>query len=492
MSPQTMGGSPAVREIVRDLKPGFDLQPDGKTHFKLVHDGELVRNKEGLPITIPSTTRRGSTLHRLRDMLTEAGALNGEKLPKRTGKKKVTDEQLQIDRSEAELRGETRVRETDKLHQRLDPLLAKSGEIRPSDLARVASFVHGSWSVDSAITTCGYYLAGKALHDSEVERMLPLAERLEQAREPRAEWFMLLRETLGLDQPQLAGGKEWPFSVKLVPLEKLFAHFVEDGGYQRPVEDNFVRELVLKFDERLVGTIDVAEREDGRFSIIDGQQRTAAMRLVGKSSCYASVYEDLTLPQEATLFFHKNRDRKQVHPYYEFMARVAAEDPMSIDIKRIVEKEGFVLHTAGGAGRYADRDRNLTAIRAVEEVYSYESAVRAECLTPTLSVIFRNWFGRKDSLSVNLIRGLGRIFRVFSDEEIQWQHWEEQLESLGPTLVLGMAHDRAGGMNRGKALGILSSLTMIEIHNRGLPRGQRLDERLVQSWRKPPTPSYRK
>ena len=481
-----------LREVLKNLKPGFELESDNRGHFTLLKDGETVRDEGGKPIKLPSTTSSNRTVTAARKRLEAVDALerNGQ-VAKRRGREHTPDAQLQIERSEAELAGEQRVSATKKLRERLDPLLAKAGgEIRTSDLARVAAFVHGTWQVDSAMTTTGSYLAGKALGDSEIERMIPLLEKLEKAPDARAEWFMLLRETLGLDQPTLTGGREWPFTVKLVPLEKVFSHWVEDGGYQRPVEENFVRDLTLRFDERLVGTIDVSERGDGRYAVIDGQQRSEAMKRVGKTSCYCSVYEGLTVPQEATLFFHKNRDRRQVNPYYEFMARVAAEDPEAIDILRIVDKEGFELHTSGGAGKIEGRDRNITAIRAVEEVYRYDSEVRQECLTPTLSVIFRNWFGRKDSLNTSLIRGLGRCFRVWADAEIQWQHWEEQLEALGPSLVLGMGDDqRQSRSGQGKGIGV--SLALVEIHNRGLPRGQRLDSRLVQTWRKPPTPSYR-
>jgi hypothetical protein len=493
MSPQTLPGNHALREVVRDLKPGYDIEPDGKAHFKLTLRGEIVRDERGRPVTLPGSPNNAS-VERSREKLRKLGALKNGGTPKRTGKTTVKDQQLALERSEAELRGEERVRSTTELRRRLDPLLAKAGQVRPSDLARVAAYVNEEWTVDSAVTTTGTYLAGRALHANEIERMMPLVERLEQADSARAEWFMLLRETLGLDQPQLAGGKEWPFTVKLIPLEKVFSHYVEDGGYQRPVQENFVRDLVLKFDERLVGTIDVSERKGEGFAVIDGQQRSEAMRRVGKENCYASVYEGLSLADEATLFFHKNRDRKAVHPYYEFMARVAAADPVAVDIKRIVEGEGFELAIGAGAGlpQYAGtRDRNLTAIRAVEEVYAYETEVRQDCLTPTLSVIFRNWFGRRDSLSVHIIRGLGRVFRMWGDGEIQWQSWEEQLGGLGPTLVLGMADDLHVQGSRSKSRSIGVSLALVEIHNRGLARGQRLDPRLVRSWQQPPTPSYR-
>lgn len=488
MSPSTLPGNHALREIVRDLKPGFEIEPDGKAHFKLLQGGELVRDEQGRPVTLPGSPSSQRSITNVRKKLEKLGALkNG----KQVSKTKVRDEQLQIERSEAELRGETKIKNTEALRGRLDPLLTKTGQVRPTDLARVASYVNPEWSIDSAVTTTSFYLAGKALHEGEIERLLPLVERLEGAESPRAEWFMLLRETLGLDQPELREGKEWPFSVKLIPLEKVFAHMAEDGGYQRPVVENFVRDLALRFDERLVGTIDVSERRDGRYAVIDGLQRSEAMRRVGKTSCYASVYEGLDLKQEATLFFHKNKDRRPVHPYYEFMARVTAEDPVALDIKRIVEQAELEIAVQGGAGLpqyHGTRDRNVTAVRAVEDVYAYDTEVRAECLSPTLGVITRNWIGRRDSLSVNLIRGLGRIFRVWSDEEIQWQHWEEQLAALGPTLVLSMGQDRTSG----HTLQIGCSLALVEIHNRGLARGQRLEERLVRSFSRPPVAQYRR
>jgi hypothetical protein len=478
---------------------GFKTVP-GRGHRKFVdRHGKTVVDDNG-PVIISSSPSD----HRWREMTVKR--MMGAKILKvdpfashekvkdrdaggeRNGK---GDVQLRKERNESLAAGEQKIQRTTELRNRLGPLLANAGDVRPGDLARVASFVNGKWELDSAMTTSGHFLAGKALHPGEIERMMPLVERLEKAPSARAEWFMLLRETLGLDQPTLLGGREWPYSVKLIPLDKVFAHVVEDGGYQRPAEERFVRDLTLRFDERLVGTIDVSQREDGRFAVIDGQQRSEAMRRAGKTGCYASVYENLTLAEEASLFFHKNRDRKSVHPYYEFMARYAADDPMTKAIKKIVEAEGFLVHIAGGAGKIQGRERHVTAIRAIEEVYGYETTVREECLSPTLATIHRNWFGRKDSLSVNMIRGLGRIFRMWGDKEIQWGHWEEQLQAMGPSLIIGKAEDLRTGRYGNQTKGIGVSLTLVEIHNRGLPRGQRLDATLVQSWREPPRASWR-
>src|SRR5262245_54278319 len=370
MAPAT--ASPAVNELVRQFNTGFTIEPSGDGHyFVLNSEGEKVRTGQGLPITIAGTPHQnGHAWQNMRRALRVAGVIESrtKHKPRKPGE---TNEQLLLERSESELRGEDRVRETRALYERFYPLFKKAGgieRIKSSDMARVGAFVWNAdnpthiWRYEDALAATSTLLGGKAMFGEEINYLTPLVERLESAPDPRAEWFMLLRETLGLDQATALPGKEWPFKVILVPLTKLFP----EEEYQRPVEEDFVRKLTLTFDERLVGSIDVSAREDGRYAIIDGLQRVTAMIRIGKTHCYCAVYEGLSLAEEATLFFHKNRDRKQVHPYYHYRARLVAGDPSALAIEQIVKKAGFKLDPAGAKAGTASAN-HITGIRGVEE-----------------------------------------------------------------------------------------------------------------------------
>ena len=221
--------------------------------------------------------------------------------------------------------GKDRVTATAALRERLEPLLQKAGgidRVKASDMARIASKVHGDWPLDSAMTTVAFFLAGRALDPNEIDKLSKLADHLESSADARQEWFALLRDVLGLDASVSTGGR-WPFTVKTVPIEAMFADF----EYQRPVQEVFVRDMVLRFDERLVGVLNVSLRPDGTYALIDGLQRMTAMSRLGKTAAYACIHERLSQQQEAALFYHHNRDRKPVHPYYDFRARLVAGDP---------------------------------------------------------------------------------------------------------------------------------------------------------------------
>ena len=474
MPTSTQPASPAMRELLRDLRDDLELTPSGSGHFQIVHKetGEPLRAENGRPITVPGTPRTsGKSFENTRQNLIKAGALdlNGDT----PARQRERDEQLALERSRAEAEGEERVRLTNELRHRLEPMLVKVGginHVRPTDMARIAARVHGDWALDSALTTTSNFLAGKSLGPKEVERLTPLVERLEKSRDPRAEWFGMLREVLGLEGGVFPG-REWPYSVKLVNLDKLFA----DDRYQRPVQEAFVRDLVLRFDERLVGTLNVSMRDDGSYAILDGLQRKTAMERAGKTAALCAIHQDLTVEQEATVFFHLNRDRRAVHPYYDFKARLTAGDPVVAAIEEIVTKAGFELSITAQGAAPGVRERNIASIRTVEEVYGYGSDVRSECLTPTLSVIRRNWLGRPAATEASIIRGLGRFFRIFADGEIQWEPWELRLAEYGPQNILGRAIDMGGKRARGVAV----SQVLVEVHNEKLPRGERLDPRLV-------------
>ena len=108
----------------------------------------------------------------------------------------------------------------------------------------------------------------------------------------------LLREARGLpaDTVELRlpadAVDEWPFRVELLPLDALLV----DDTYQRPVSWLFVRNEAARFDASLVGTIDVAQRSPSQFAILDGQQRSQIVRLVGKRTIWASVRYGTRLP----------------------------------------------------------------------------------------------------------------------------------------------------------------------------------------------------
>jgi hypothetical protein len=266
-----------------------------------------------------------------------------------------------------------------------------------------------------------------------------LVEHLEGAPDPVGEWYTLVREARGLPadtvEVRLPKGSEdeWPFRVELLPLDRLI---VDRDAYQRPVSWPFVRREAARYDASLVGTIDVAQRSPSSFAILDGQQRSEIVRLVGKTTIWCSIYAGLDVQSEALFFLRKNRDRKTMHPYYTFRALLTAGDETSIAINQIVERHGYKLAITAPRD---DRTTNIAAITAVRTAYSRKMPDGTPTLEPTLELLRKSTFGRQGGQDGILIRGLSRVLveRPDVDLEVIGRHLLEN----GPELVLGRARD---------------------------------------------------
>lgn len=254
---------------------------------------------------------------------------------------------------------------------------------------------------------------------------------------------------------------EWPFTIKLIPRELLFA----DPRYQRPPQELFVEKLIANFDPTLVGTLDVSEREDGKYALLDGLQRHSALAKMHYESVWCAIYKDMTIADEASFFYRRNRNRRSVHPYYQFRARVLMGETTAIGVEKVVKEQEFALHIN------AKPDHHISAIRAAEDVYGYSSLTRAECLTPTLRTIRSAMFGRKGAKDGNMIRGLGRFFQAYADDEINFDHLYDMLAEVGPMGVIGRVKERTVGTGGGgKGSSLMFAREIATLYNRGINR----------------------
>ena len=257
---------------------------------------------------------------------------------------------------------------------------------------------------------------------------------------------------------------EWPFTVQLIPRKKLFA----DGTYQRPPQQAFIDRLVRNFDPTVVGTLDVSARPHGQFAILDGQQRNEVLGKVAYVHVWCAVYENMKVADEARFFYKRNKDRKSMHPYYQFNARVQFRDNKAVAILRIVTAEDFKLHIN------AKPDDHISAIKAVEDAYGYSSPNRRESLSPALRTIRMAMFGRISAKDGEMIRGLARFFQPFADEEIDMLHLRDVLDRAGgPANIIGMAKDKKAGSRHGHSAGYEIAHVIATRYNHGF-KGQKL------------------
>jgi hypothetical protein len=469
----------------RRFRPGFELERTGGGHYRVKGpDGQFVQHG-GKNLTLTGTAHGGRAAQNMEANLKAAGVLTD---PRKRPERKPTDAAAKASsqrlREANQARSARRSVEAKALHDRLDAVLEPMGgldvEGRAADLAQIAAqnFSHLIEGRRGGHTTPDllYNSARRVQQGAWVEARYQvvwnaLAEQIEKATEPVGEWYMLVRQARGLPEDMVdvkrpAKG-DWPFQVELIPIQMLMV----DHDYQRPVAWQFVRKMAATYDESLVGTIDVARRAPSRFAILDGQLRYEATRLVGKKTIWASVYSGLDLQSEARFFLHKNKDRKAIHPYYTFKARVTAGDEDAVEAERIVTEHGYRL-ALGVQKADTSSEKNIQAVAAVEEAFKRKRPDGTPALIPTLDTMRAVTLGRPQGNSALIIRGLAMVYEKADNGQVDPELMKQALAELGPELVLGRARDlsRSSGGNAAYA----TAKVITAAYNRKTPRGENL------------------
>jgi hypothetical protein len=486
-----------LAELQRRFKRGYTVQQQSGTnkhYFVVDPDGKpVLKPGKSTPITMASTPSRGVPKGLVHD-LEEAGVLRTtprkvERAQARANGHAPTDEhanRIAALRATTAARAEIRQAEADRLYDRIMPLADKLGGFDERglsmDFAHVAALISRETSKETktgVVFTPDLLVASLTrvknkgwIEPNYSEVWNDLCARLEQAADPIAEFFVLLRRAKGLPESvvgvvtkaKLQPG-DWPFRVELVELSRCLV----DHSYQRPVDWLWVRKTAATFDPTLVGTLDVSERGHGAsFAIMDGQGRTESMKLVGKTQAYAAIYSGLDVQAEALFFLHKNSNRKAIHPYYTYSAKLTAQDPVAIAVKEITERYGYEVSIVSASNR--NIPEKISAISSLEEAYNRKNDTRTECLSPTLAVLRKATFGLKEGNSAHLLRAVARMFERY--EEIDQHRLADVIAERNPSWLLGRMREM--GWNVGAQTPALV-MVLVEEYNRGLPRGEKLN-----------------
>jgi uncharacterized protein DUF6551 len=486
--PEPSLSSKELRGLRSRFKRGFTLETIGQSNrLRVINpQGEPVRLDGGRPLTLHQTPSAGAWADYERQ-LRDAGVLkqNGKRKPKPTDEQSKRRSELL--RRAIEERSRKRAVEAKALHDRLALVLKPLGGFElpgnQADAAHIAAML-GREMGEEAKTYDLYAPSFSRVHnggwvETRYQRVWnELAQRLEQAEDLHETWFALVRQSRGIREDAVQVRKpvegDWPFRVELLPIEALLV----DHDFQRPADWYFVRREAARFDSSLVGTIDVSERRKGAvYSILDGQQRMEICKLVGLETIYCSIYSGLDKASEARFFLHKNKDRKTVHPFYTWRARLVAADPDALEIEKIVKRMGFRMAiTSAKVGTKSEN--HISAVMAVQNAYELKRPDGGEALSATLATLYNSTFGMEQGQANVLIRGLARFFTYFDDDELDLKHLEQRLTERGPTWLLTRTRETSRAMSTGGGAEHYLARVLIEEYNRGLDRGSRLEKRL--------------
>jgi hypothetical protein len=188
--------------------------------------------------------------------------------------------------------------------------------------------------------------------------------------------------------------------------------------YQRPVDPKHVRDIVENFDPLYLEEVWVSHR-NGRYYVIDGQNRIAAFKRMSRShDCLVNckVFRGLTYEQEADMFYHLDSIKKKLRYCDTIRAKAEAKnDPVVLDITRILETYG-VTWSFRGSGNSSDG--MLKASKVLVDSYT---ALGPQMFEQVIRLLIRTWKGNRESMTAAFIKGLSLFVKAYArdaDEEI--------------------------------------------------------------------------
>ena len=196
--------------------------------------------------------------------------------------------------------------------------------------------------------------------------------------------------------------KEHRITFENVNYTKLFI----DHSYQRPLTPKKIKEITDNFEPSAITALIVSRRTDGNYAIIDGQHRYKAAVKMGVTDFKCEVHHDLTISDEANLFYRINVKRGAVPMGMQFKALIEANNEDAIKLKFIVESHGFELLYL--SGQKSAVDNKLTCASELQKIYN----VSPDHLDLVLSILRAAWNGKKNSLKYQLIGGISKFLKT--------------------------------------------------------------------------------
>lgn len=234
--------------------------------------------------------------------------------------------------------------------------------------------------------------------------------------------------------------KKLGHAIRWIAIGKLNVKNSGKGAYQRPLREKWAQWIADHFDPDKFGVLVVAERSDGTFWVLDGQQRLSACRKMGwgdEQEVPCEIIAEPTPQREAEIFSGRNA-RLGLRYLDQFVARVAAGESTAVAVAHIVNLCGYQIS-------HLDSDGNLYAVQACEKVYlgrrsREQGKTHPDALRATLETIRAAWGLSKDGVRGPIIQGIGQLF-IREDGNIDKANLATKLSTHegGPTALVGTA-----------------------------------------------------
>lgn len=221
----------------------------------------------------------------------------------------------------------------------------------------------------------------------------------------------------GVIEPQKIKSVEQ--NIWLIPLGMIRTEI-----YQRVLNMKNVNKIVKEFNPAELGVLVVSKRDDGTYSVLDGQHRLTALRRLGFSAANCIVLENMTVQEEADYFRRQNENKQNLRIADTFNASLYAEDEESLEIKRLMDKYGFRFGKSGSP-------MCICAIGALQTIIrTYD----VRTLENVLCCIAGTWPKDATILRREMLAGLAEFWYRFADAVPQ-ARFEQRMANRAPAAM---------------------------------------------------------
>ena len=259
--------------------------------------------------------------------------------------------------------------------------------------------------------------------------------------------------------------------VQCAVIRNLYTSRLISGlPYQRVVDERKVDALVRQWDNLLMEPVVVSYR-DGKYYLIDGQHRIAALRRMFKDTdtiIPCIVHTGLTYADEAELFYKLDKGREKLSSAQRVNALLQSGANAELnDIDKRIREQGFYWAT----DKSAYGDNRIKATCAVIEAYRL---LGPEAFSRMLGLLRETWHGTSDSLSAIMLSGMALLLKTY-ETKLNDDSFSIRMSKEDPTLLVRKAKGDFS-TNRNALRG---ARVLIVQYNKGVRKNSRLNPNIL-------------
>lgn len=263
-------------------------------------------------------------------------------------------------------------------------------------------------------------------------------------------------------------------SVEMVPVDQLMV----DHKFQRPLDQARVNKMAREWNWLACGHLAISlrsgvmrhgqARRHNVYSVLDGQQRLGAIKILGFKEAPCRIYIDLTEKQEAELFELLNKAKQ---PTFNdlFKSRISRDEDEAGAIAAAVHAVGWELDPER---KHKNARRYIQTMQEMERMFKLGRSV---LIMDTLRFIDETWPEEGLGHQAMILAGISRFIHYYG-KDVDLKQMKAKMSRIGQTKMVQQAFQYAAARGGISSKGLTMQEAMLMLYNQN-----RLDENRIKS-----------